>query len=90
MYDYGYFNNYAVYDSMYPDVIELENVNVPVAIFYSEYDLIGTEKDNLRLKKMLGKNVVHFEQLLNEDHISVVRGRDMSYFSKVIAVLSKF
>ena len=45
-FDYGEYNNMKYYGQATPPEINIEEIDVPVAMFVGEYDALGTVKDN--------------------------------------------
>lgn len=88
-YDYGMGFNLAVYFSNDVPQIDLSKIKVPVALFIAEQDHIADVHDNKRLQKEI-PNVVAFEILKNEDHLSMAFSKDLTYFKKVMAVMDKY
>lgn len=81
--------NLGVYFSSEAPMIELSKIQVPVALFIAEQDHIADVHDNERLRKTL-PNVVAYEILKDEDHLSLAFSKNLTYFSKVMAVMSKY
>lgn len=52
-FDFGYIKNLIHYKSLSPPEYDLNNVNVPVAIYYAQNDWVCSTKDVKRLQKSL-------------------------------------
>ena len=60
-YDYGPQENLERYESEVPPLIPFENIEVPIALFFAEYDNIVSELDREHVIQDFGDNVVHSE-----------------------------
>lgn len=61
-FDYGGLKNMAKYKQLEPPDYKLEQISVPVALFYGNNDLIVSKKDVTKLSEKL-QNVIHSEEL---------------------------
>lgn len=93
MFSYGRNENSRVYGTGRPPCYELENVRVPVAIFWGDGDWMSTTKDLDNLKDRLS-NVVydHRVDFPNFNHIDFIfaSGAKTLLYDKVIQVFRKF
>lgn len=82
--------NFKIYKSINPPVIDLSKINVPVAMYMAEFDEIGDLQDNRVLKRKIGNMVKHFEVIKNEDHLSLMFSKNMTYFKDVMDLMKKY
>ena len=70
------------------DMSGLKNLNVPISLFVGKHDILSTPKDGKIMKKLFGKAVHQYHEV-NADHLSLLLGKDMTYFTdKAMTFLS--
>ena len=58
----------------------LKTINVPISLFYGTVDRLATTNDGHILRdEILAGNVHHYEEI-ESGHLSLLMGKDMSYF----------
>ncbi|RLU17504.1 hypothetical protein DMN91_009739 [Ooceraea biroi] len=92
-FDYGAKTNLALYGSTQPPKYSLERVKAPVALFYSDNDLLIHHSDVQKLASTL-PNVIEVKKVAYEkfNHIDYLWGRDARtlLYNGVVALLKKF
>ncbi|XP_029170659.1 lipase 3-like isoform X2 [Nylanderia fulva] len=92
-YDYGAKANLKLYGSTQPPKYNLERVKVPVAIFYSDNDLLTHYTDVQKLINRL-PNVIEVKKVPYEkfNHIDFLWGRDARtlLYNRIVIMLKKF
>lgn len=79
-----------VYGSYRPPRINLTDIDtVPIYMVVGKSDELATLKDNIKAKKDLGSNVVRFD-VIDAGHLSILAGKDMSYFLNVLEEVGKY
>ncbi|KAL5288763.1 hypothetical protein ACFFRR_009149 [Megaselia abdita] len=82
-YDYGYFDNYWKYGSLYPPEYDLTKVTAKVALHYSQNDWLAEQKDVEHLYETLpntvGKYMVGFERFNHLDFVWAIDAKKMLY-----------
>jgi len=53
---------------------------VPVSLFVGKHDLLSTSEDDRKTRDLLGPALFEYHEL-EADHMSLLIGSDMSYFS---------
>ena len=81
--------NYNDYGQSSPPEIPLENLTIPTALYVARHDMIATVDDVINLNKIL-PNVVDFQILENEDHLSLQFGSNMTYFHGILELMQKY
>ena len=72
------------------DLIPLENINVPVALFVAQSDRIGDLIDAQNIKATISDHLVHYKEIPG-GHWTFVIGKDMSWFTEdVMQLLGKY
>lgn len=92
-YDYG-IENRRIYGTAPHEVPEIqltsiEDLDVPIALFYAEHDAFSTVKDVEWLKDQLGDSVVHYESIRG-GHVTFLCGEDMEYLENMIDVIKQY
>ena len=75
--------NIARYGSVKVPTIQmdgLKDLKVPVSLFVGKHDLISTPVDDRKIRDQLG-DAIHEYHEIEADHVSIMIGIDMSYFS---------
>ena len=86
--DYSHWFN--IHEKHQTDLIPIENIDVPVAMFVGQADKLADVTDAQWIREQLGDHVVHYQEIVG-GHISFLIGKDMSYFTNdVINLLSKY
>ncbi|KAH0955978.1 hypothetical protein HN011_008776 [Eciton burchellii] len=92
-FDYGVKTNLKLYGSTQPPKYTLERVKVPVALFYSDNDLVIHHKDVQKLANTL-PNVIEVKKVTYEkfNHIDYIWGRDARtlLYNNIVTLLKKF
>jgi len=63
------------------DLTPLKTLGVPVSLFVGRNDILATTKDCRRIHEWLGPDTVHLYSEFTADHLSLVVGKDMTYFT---------
>ena len=86
--DYSHWFN--IHEKHQTDLIPIENIEVPVALFVGQSDKLADVEDAQWIKSQLGDKAVHYQEIVG-GHISFMIGKDMSYFTEdVIGLLSQY
>ena len=59
----------------------LKNLKVPVSLFVGEHDILSTIEDDKIIRDRLGDVSMHHYEEVNADHLSLLIGSDMTYFT---------
>lgn len=89
-YDYGKRKNSELYGSEEAPVVDLTaiGVDIPIAMFSGNYDMLCEFKDVLWLYDQINKDaVVHFE-LKDYGHESYFIGQDMSFWDRAMEIIN--
>ena len=88
-YDFGVFDNLDEYGSSIPDEIDITKIRTPVAMYVGLSDALGDPTDNQAVKYKLGGKVVAYEEL-DHDHLSLVFGKNLTYFNETLALIESY
>jgi len=58
----------------------LGDLKVPVSLFVGKHDLLSTIKDDRDIRDKLGSSLHQYHEI-EADHLSLLIGKDMSYFT---------
>jgi surfactin synthase thioesterase subunit len=61
---------------------------IPIGMFVGNEDLLGDPKDARETRDQIG-SIVHYEEI-EGGHMSFLAGKDMSYFERVLDLLSTY
>ena len=65
----------------------VQDLKVPISLFVGKHDLLSTVKDGRRMKEQFGRAVHQYHEV-DADHLSLLVGIDMTYFTeKVMKIL---
>ncbi|XP_051160798.1 lipase 1-like isoform X2 [Leptopilina boulardi] len=93
LYDYGAVKNLLLYNTTVPPKYPIENIKVPIAIFYGVNDFLSSPGDVLylssKLPKVIGKFVVR-ERKLN--HLDFIYGKNVRQlvYGQLLKILNNF
>ena len=62
------------------DVQNLKKLTFPVSLFVGNYDILSTKEDDRKLKETLGDSLGEYHEV-EADHLSLLLGKDMRYFT---------
>ena len=72
------------------DLIDLGNINIPVALFVADSDKIGDPTDAQNIKSAISDHVVEYKEIPG-GHFTFLIGKDMTWFSEdVMGLLTKY
>lgn len=90
-YDYGEKQNMAVYGSSVPPIYNLGNIRANTAVFFGIADRLGDPRDGAWMIGQLNPNYLVYQRMdVPAGHVTFVWGKEMSYFSQVIALANKY
>lgn len=61
----------------------LKHLKVPVSLFVGTHDILSTPEDDRKIKKVLGKSLHQYHEV-SADHLSLLIGKDMTYFTHTV------
>ena len=71
------------------ELIPIEDINVPVAIFAGTHDVLADQVDAHWIRdKLKPETLVHYEDI-NAGHLTFIVGKDMTYWSEGVMSLLK-
>ena len=62
------------------DVQNLKKLTFPISLFVGNYDILSTKEDDKKLKEALGDSLGEYHEV-EADHLSLLLGKDMTYFT---------
>ena len=65
------------------DLIPLENIQIPVAMFTGTADILADLTDSQCTRDQIGDSIVHYEEVL-AGHLTFMVGKDMTYFTETV------
>ncbi|CAI2387557.1 unnamed protein product [Moneuplotes crassus] len=90
-FDYGPENNFEIYGSENPPEIPLENINVPIALMWAEYDNIVTNNGVEWLTDQVSDNIIFEHTYQDYNHLSFIIGNNMEpYLDDVIDLTESY
>lgn len=90
-YDYGKMNMHYYGQEEAPEIklSEVQQLDVPIAMFYAEHDAFSTVDDVEWLRDELGDSVVHYDSIRG-GHLTFLCGEDMEYLEDLIEVIKQY
>ena len=64
------------------DTSPLQTIKVPFSLFVGSNDILSTPEDTQKTRDLLGPDSMHYYEELAADHLSLLCGKDMTYFNE--------
>ena len=71
------------------DLIPINEITVPTALFVGENDLLADATDAMWIKEVMGDTVFHY-QLNAGGHSTFLYGKDMTYWNDIMDIFAKY
>ncbi|CAI2370904.1 unnamed protein product [Moneuplotes crassus] len=79
-FDYGPRGNFDVYGTETPPEIPLEDINVPVALMFGEFDNVVPEEDQQWIRERMGDNIIFDQVYEGFSHLSFLIGDNIEVY----------
>ncbi|CAG9313493.1 unnamed protein product [Blepharisma stoltei] len=90
-YDYGDHDNEKIYGQKKPPVYNFAKIPGPIALFFGKDDRLADPTDGAWLRGVIpAKSIVYQEETYNFGHMTFVWGKNMTWFSNVIALANNY
>ena len=72
------------------DTSALQTIKVPFSFFVGTNDILSTPEDTRKTRDLLGEDAMFYYEELAADHLSLICGKDMTYFKeRVLPILQE-
>ncbi|XP_032677319.1 lipase 3-like [Odontomachus brunneus] len=92
-FDYGFFGNLGIYNSIFPPKYDLSKIRVPIALHYSSNDWLSDVRDVDQLYNELGKPFAKFRVPHDGfNHLDYMWAKDVNtlLYDKILSLMTRF